>query len=426
MSWKDSLAAEWEARQKSSAASPFRYPLNQQTFDVEEIQAMVDVMLTGKLTMGEYVRKFEREFAQKVGAPYAVMVNSGSSANLLAVAVACAPRRSRYLKPGDEVLVPAVCWSTSVFPLLQHGLVPRFVDIDPVTLNVTPDLVLKAATPRTRGIMAVHVMGNCVDMAALASLSKKNDWIIIEDTCEALGTKCDGRLMGTIGDFGTYSFYFSHHMTTGEGGIVTCQTKEDMDLLKSMRAHGWTREMDADLKKHWESQNPSIDGRFLFINMGYNVRPMECQAAMGLIQLKKLDRQNECRRVNYDHLVKLIKDHPIYKGQFQFIENTDPSRIDAIWFGFPCLLQPEYEARRPEFLEYLTRNSVENRPVLTGNFLRQPCLSLVEGVDFGKASEFLGADVVHRLGFFFGVNALESGAGADLEHLADVLCKFFA
>jgi CDP-6-deoxy-D-xylo-4-hexulose-3-dehydrase len=424
--WKNELVNEWQRQQKVSAASPFKYPLNQQTFDHEEIIAMVEVMLTGKLTMGEQVKKFEAEFARVVKSPYAVMVNSGSSANLLAVAVACAPRRSKHWKVGDEVLVPAVCWSTSVFPLLQHGLVPVFVDVDPLTLNVTAADLRKHITPKTKGLMAVHVMGNCADMKEIMDLATEQDWIVVEDTCEALGTTCDGKYMGTIGDFGTYSFYFSHHMTTGEGGVVTCRTKEDMDLLKSMRAHGWTREMEPALKQKWESESPDIDGRFLFINQGYNLRPMECQAAMGLVQLHKLHRQNECRKVNYERLVELIQKHPKYRGQFDFIRNKNPGRIEAIWFGFPCLLTADFAHRRADFLKYLTEKSVENRPVLTGNFMRQPCLKIVDGVTFGKPEEFPGADQVHHRGFFFGVNALVQGEQAELEQLADILCEFFA
>lgn len=420
MHWREAISAEWAERQ-GRVRPTFNFPLNQQTFDFEEISAMVEVMLNGTLTMGAAVERFESEFAQKVGAPFAVMVNSGSSANLLAVATSCSSLRNTFLKPGDEVLVPAVCWSTSIFPLMQYGLVPKFVDVETTTLNMSSSAINAAMTEATKAIMVVHVMGNCTDISATIELAKQKGLVVIEDTCEALGTLYEGRYLGTFGDFGTYSFYFSHHMTTGEGGMVTCKSSTDRDLLKSLRAHGWTRELPDEIKRSWEAKYPAVDSRFMFINIGYNLRPMEFQGAMGSIQLRKLDVQNRHRVRNFLHLRDLIEGHPDYRKQFTFMEVSN-SKVEPCWFGFPCLLHPDWEEERSNFLSYLSANSVENRPILTGNFLLQPCMEFCRN---DREQDYPGANSIHRLGFFIGINALVTDTEAELEKLADILCHFF-
>lgn len=421
-SWKDLITKEWKKRQQGQVA-PFKFPLNQTTFDEEEIIAMIDAMLHGKLSRSVKVDQFEKEFAEKVGSKYAILVNSGSSANLLAVAAVCQKTRANYLKPGDEILVPSLCWSTSVFPLIQYGLVPVFVDVDPFTLNITMDTLKAKVTPKTRGLFLVHVMGNCVQMKEVMDLAAENNWVVVEDTCESLMSKCDGKVLGTFGSYGTYSFYFSHHLCTGEGGMVVCNTKEDYNLARSLRAHGWTRDMEQDVREAIEKQYPDIDNRFNFVYQGYNLRPMEVQGAMGIVQLKKLDKMNKTRVDSYYLLKALIEKHPKYSGQFEFIKNTDDKRIEPIWFGFPCLLKPELKHLRPEFLTYLTNKSVENRPILTGNFVRQPALK--EYVTQCPPETFVGADRIHYCGFYVGANSVFVDE-VMLSELADIIVSFFA
>ena len=394
--WQTVISHEWEKRQ-SAAPTSTGFPLVEQNFDADEIVAMTEVLLSGQLTMAGRVREFEKQFAQWIGSPYAVMVNSGSSANLLAVAVAMNPLRSQRLNVGDEVLVPAVCWSTSVWPLVQMGLKPVFVDVDPKTLNVSVEALKAVATPKTRGLLAVHILGNCAPMDAVLDFAKSSGWIVIEDTCESLGSKWKGRALGTLGNFGTYSFYFSHHMTTGEGGMVVCQTAEDYDLLKCLRAHGWTRELSnrADL----ETKHPQVDPRFLFVNAGFNFRPMEIQAALGLKQLAKLDVMNAARIQNRDRLIQALQGHSKWKKQFEFPEA--PAGAIPVWFGFPAILTNETDLQ--VFLKRLSAAGVENRPVVSGNFARQPGLALFNAK--ADIKHLPGAERVHERGFFIGLHS---------------------
>jgi CDP-6-deoxy-D-xylo-4-hexulose-3-dehydrase len=413
-SWKDLVS---QAMEESPCPPAFDFPLNQVTLGAEEVVAMTEVLISRKLSMGPVVRQFEDAFAKAVGSPYAVFCNSGSSANLLAVAAAF--HGPNALKAGDEALVPVVCWSTSVFPLMQYNLTPVLVDVNPETLNVDISALEAKLTPKTKCLFLVHVMGNCSNMKEVVAFCEKHSLVLIEDTCESLLSHYDGRALGTFGRFGTYSSYFSHHITTGEGGIVTCKTEDDFYLLKSIRAHGWVREYPEARKAEVTAQYPDIDERFLFVRPGYNLRPMEMQAAAGLVQIRRVFEFNEYRKRNYAKLVEAIKAHPKFAGQFRFVRAQD-AHTDAAWFGFPCLLSEELAPQRTAFLAYLTSKSVENRPVLTGNFARQPAL---KGLGL-KPEEFVGGETVHRCGFFFGIDCTKDDTR--LDYLADVLVSFFA
>jgi CDP-4-dehydro-6-deoxyglucose reductase, E1 len=399
--WRSAIEREWIARHRDASQAGSLFPLIGRSFDQREIVAAVDALLSGRVTMGDRVRAFESKFAAKVGAPYAVMVNSGSSANLLALAVASNPARAQHLTPGAEVLVPAVCWSTSVWPIAQMGLKPVFVDVDPRTLNAAPADVREKITPRTRGLVAVHVLGNSAPMGELLGLARQHKLVVLEDTCESLGSLSGGKYLGTLGDFGAFSFYYSHHITSGEGGMVTCQTLEDYDLLKCLRAHGWSRELSN--RCEIEEQNPDIDPRFLFVNLGYNLRPMEVQAAFGSCQLDRLDTMNRTRLANHRRIVNALRDHPRWADQFQ-IPEASPATT-AVWFGFCALLHPRFEGQLQPFLQYLSRQGIENRPILSGNFVRQPGLKRIGVV--ARPEEFPGAEAIHRRGFFFGLHTDE-------------------
>ena len=277
----------------------FRLPLTANLLGKEEISAAKAVLDSGFLTMGKLCERFEREFADYNGVDHAVMVNSGSSANLLALFALANPllapaERAAGFKPGDEVIVPALSWSTSIWPVLQVGAVPVFVDCDPETLQLTPAAVAEAISPKTVAILVVHVLGGACDVAEIGALAREKGLWLIEDTCESLGVEWDGRKVGSFGDIGTFSFYFSHHITTIEGGMVTTDNAQLADLLRSMRSHGWARSMSnaAEIAK----QHPDIDPRFLFVTTGFNLRPTEINAAIGLEQLKRLDGFNARRR----------------------------------------------------------------------------------------------------------------------------------
>ena len=222
-----------------------KYSLLDDAFSKQDLIEGIKVILSKKITMSKITSKFEEKFAKFVGAKYAVMVNSGSSANLLSVFASCNPLRKNRFKVGDEALIPAVLWSTSLWPLVQAGLKPIFVDIDPLTLNANIKLLLSRITPRTKLIMAIHVLGNSTDIQLLKKICKKKKIILIEDTCESLGSRFKNKYLGTFGDFGTYSFYYSHQITSGEGGMITCNTLDDYKILYSLRAHGWARGVNA-------------------------------------------------------------------------------------------------------------------------------------------------------------------------------------
>jgi CDP-4-dehydro-6-deoxyglucose reductase, E1 len=409
--WRAAIEAAWNARQSRKADGPL-FPLMNQGFGTDEIVAAVESLLTGQITMGSRVREFERRFAEFIGAPFAVMVNSGSSANLLAMSAAANPARARCLRPGDEVLVPAVCWSTSVWPILQCGLRPVFVDVDPATLNMSLDDLQRRITPHTRAILAVHVLGNSCPTGTLLDLVRQHDLTLIEDTCESLGSLANGRRLGTLGAFGTFSFYYSHHITTGEGGMVVCHSQEDADLLRSLRAHGWTRELSN--RTAVESQHRDVDPRFNFVNTGFNFRPLEVQAAFGIVQLAKLEAMNAERNRNRTRLIAGMKAHPAWKDQYAFTNaaaGTAPT-----WFGFTLLRTDERDLR--SLLDALSARGVENRPIISGNFARQPALTLL-GLNVDPRA-YPGAETIHQQGFFIGVHS--ESVGDDLmAKLADAL-----
>ena len=296
------------------------------TYTTNDIDAMIDVLKSDQLTMGKNVKQFEEEFAKKFNFNYCIMVNSGSSANLLALSVLCNAKRSNYLKKGDRILVPSVCWSTSVFPILQNGLEPVFMDVNPETLNINAEDIEKY--PNIRGIVLVHILGASTNMEKVMEIVEKNNLITMEDTCESLSSKYNDTFLGGFGDMGTYSFYFSHHMTTIEGGMITCKTKDDYNLLLSCRAHGWSR---YDNKTY-----EGVNNKFCFINQGYNLRPMETQGAMGLNQLKDLDSRNNNRRKNYQNITSAVlndyRNYNIIHGVKQ-LEDSHPE-----WFAIALFL----------------------------------------------------------------------------------------
>ena len=391
------------------------FPLVDSSYDNQEIISCMATLLSGQLTMGEKVRQFEREFAAWCGARHAVMVNSGSSANLLALSVLTNPLRRRHLEAGDKVAVPAVCWSTSLWPVLQTGLVPVLVDVDPRTLNLSiPALRATLQQHELKAVLMVHVLGNSTELPELLALADQHGLVLMEDTCESLGSTFDGRMLGTLGSFGTFSFYFSHHMTTIEGGMVLAETDEDYDLLKCLRAHGWSREQSN--RAELERANQHIDPRFLFVNVGYNLRPMEIQAAFGLEQLKRLGDMNRERRANVRRIREAFGRHPRWRGQLQFPAAT--SRLDPCWFGFPFLVDTALDLDYRRFTASLLRQGVDTRPIVSGNMALQPAVRHFN-IELGMGP-FTGAQLIHERGLFIGCHA-RALADATIERLVDLI-----
>lgn len=369
------------------------YPLGQNAHDNEDIKNMIDTLLTENFTMGKQVENFEKIFADYIGAKYAVMVNSGSSANLLAIGALANHKFSNKINPGDEILVPVLCWATSVFPLIQYNFTPIFVDVDSSTLNVDLKDLKSKITNKTKGIMLVHVLGNCTNMNELMKIVKDNNLILIEDTCESLGSLYSNKFLGTFGEIGTYSFYYSHHITTMEGGMVVTDNEELFELIKCLRAHGWSRNLKN--KEEIAHQNPDVDPRFTFVNLGYNVRPMEIQAAMGVGQLAKLKVKNDNRKINFNKIKeKLISDS---RNFLSFVDKYDET--DAAWFGITLFINKD--ANISNYLQYLTDSGVENRPIITGNMVRQPVIK--DLYPHLNPEDFTGAEKCHFKGFFIGL-----------------------
>ena len=366
----------------------FSYPLLDDAFSNNDLSKGIKVILSGQLTMSKETKNFEKLFAKKIKAKYAVMVNSGSSANLLATFAACNPMRKKRFKKGDEVLIPALCWSTSLWPLVQSGLKPKFVDVDPYTLNVNSKDLIKKITNKTKVIMIIHALGNSSEIDLISNYAKKKNIILIEDTCESLGSKYKGKSLGTFGDFGTYSFYYSHQITSGEGGMIVCNSKNDFNILKSLRAHGWDREIN---KKNIKNFN--------FINEGFNLRPLDITAAIGFNQFKRLSQLKNTRAKNRNNLVKSIKSSKKWQNQYSFFnpqKNLDPS-----WFGFPLMINNKSTSSKKKFLKYLNKNKIETRPIISGNFTNQPAIKKYN-IKYNK-NDLKNSQEIEDRGFFIGL-----------------------
>ena len=338
--------------------------LHEPTFGEEEITAAVDVLRSTLVTHGAKVKEFERLFA--AGA-HGIAVNSGSSANLLLVSALTNPATAGRLLPGDEVIVPALSWSTTVWPLVQHGLIPVIVDVDPSTFNISPEQVERAICPRTRGLMPVHVYGNPCDMGNLIAVAEECGLELIEDCCEALGATYGGQPVGTFGRGGAFSFYYSHHMTTIEGGMVLTRSTRLAERMRILRAHGWTR----DVEFHADYAHEGMDPRFTFVDVGYNLRMNEVQAAIGLVQLPKLPGFVAQRR---DNAASWKRDLSQWRDYFSFQEETGGGR--SSWFGFSVVLKPAARFSVAEIRDYLGRAGIETRPIICGNIARQPGMQL--------------------------------------------------
>jgi|TARA_B110000211_G_C14032093_1_gene532638 CDP-6-deoxy-D-xylo-4-hexulose-3-dehydrase len=373
---------------KKESKSNFEYPLTDNPFELDDIMTGINVLLRGKITMSEITRKFENKFAKYVGAKYALMVNSGSSANLLSFFCLINPKNKKKLRKNDECLIPALCWSTSLWPIVQSGLKPKFVDVEVNTLNVNLKDLEKKITKKTKAVLAVHILGNSTNMEKLMQICKKKNLTLIEDTCESLGSKFNGKSLGTFGRFGTYSFYPSHQITSGEGGMIVCNDRQDYEILHSLRAHGWDRGLN---KKNNKSFN--------FINSGFNLRPLDLTASIGLSQLQKLDKFKAHRISNRDKIIKKLKLSKNWKNQFNFIEpinNLKPS-----WFGLPILVNKKFIKVKSVFLKKLNQANIETRPIISGNFLNQPCINLYNLKKKGET--YLGSQEIENRGFFIGL-----------------------
>ncbi len=384
------------------------YPLATSTWDDKELQAIQSVIDKDVYSMGDGVAQFEQDFAKFINRKYCVMVSSGSAANLIATA-ALFYTKNPMLKRGYEVIVPAVSWSTTYFPLQQYGLKLKFVDIDLDTLNYDLDALESAITSNTKMIMAVNLLGNPNDFDVINNLIKNKDIFIFEDNCESMGAEYKGKQTGTFGVVGTFSTFFSHHMATMEGGFVTTDDEELYHILLSLRAHGWTRNLPQ--QNHVSNKSDDwFEESFRFVLPGYNVRPVEMSGAIGIEQLKKLPSFLKQRRENAKLFVKLFKDHPDFIIQ-KDIDNSS-------WFGFSLIVKPESSFKRKDVINKLQENKVECRPIVTGNFTRN---EVMKYFDYEIHGELKNAEYLHENGFFVGNG--HSLLDDNLQSLFNILCK---
>lgn len=370
----------------------FKYPLATFTWDDQEYAAIQGVIDSNMFTMGPRVAAFEKSFAEAVGSKYCVMVNSGSSANLVMVAALFyTSDESRRLKPGDEVIVPAVSWSTTYYPLHQYGLKLKFVDIDPHTLNMDISAVRSAVTPRTKAIFAVNLLGNPCDFAALQGIAREHSLTLLEDNCESMGATFEGRQAGTFGLMGSFSTFFSHHISTMEGGLVSTDDEELYHILLCLRAHGWTRNLPEDNLVTGRKSADPFEESFKFVLPGYNLRPLEMEGALGIEQVKKLPKLVSERRRNGIHWTEAMKDHPDLRIQ----QETGKSS----WFGFSIVIRDESTLDRPKLVQTLRDMGFECRPIVTGNFAKNPVVRFFDHEVHGTLRH---ADRIDTHGLFIG------------------------
>jgi CDP-6-deoxy-D-xylo-4-hexulose-3-dehydrase len=376
-----------------------KYPLATTSWDSLEYEAMQTVIKSGMFTMGEHVKIYEKNFANYLGSKYAVMVSSGSTANLIMVA-SLFYRKNNPLKRGDEVIVPAVSWSTTYFPLQQYGLKIKFVDIDIETLNFDLDAFETAISPKTRLIMAVNLLGNSNNYQAIKNLIADKNITLIEDNCESLGATFEEKQCGTFGTMGTFSSFFSHHISTMEGGIVCTDDEELYHILLCLRAHGWTRNLPKHNHVSGVKSDDPFEESFKFILPGYNVRPLELSGAIGIEQLKKLPTFVQERRKNAALFIELFHNHPTLMIQKEIGQSS--------WFGFSFVIKEGSGIKRKDLVKKLTDNGIECRPIVAGNFAKNEAL---KWMDYDIHQKLTNADWIDENGLFIGNHHVDMSKG---------------
>ena len=370
----------------------------------EEINAIHRVIESNMYTMVQEVKKYEEDFAKKFGVNYAVMVSSGSTANLLAVAALVYSKR---LPRGSEVIVPAVSWSTTYAPLEQFGMKVVFVDIDKNTLNIDLDALKRNITEKTRMILLVNLLGNPNEFDAIKDMCRDKDIIIMEDNCESLGARYQGKQAGTFGLLGTYSSFYSHHICTMEGGVVVTDDEQLYEYMLAARAHGWTRNLPDNSTIYEKKSDPFYES-FNFIIPGFNLRPLEMEGAIGQEQLRKMDGMINQRRKNAGYFKNSMKQFEDIRIQKEIGESS--------WFGFALLLQGRLIGKRDKIVHALREHGIETRPIVAGNFTRN---KVIEYMDYSIPEELVNADDIHFNGFFIGNHSADNTK--EIDYFIDVL-----
>ncbi len=376
-----------------------KYQLTSSTWDQAEIDAIHEVIHSGQYSMSNKVAEFEAKFAKKFGSKYAVMVNSGSSANLIMIG-ALFFKANNCLKAGDEIIVPAVSWATTYSPLQQYGLHVKFVDIDLETLNFDLQALESAISDKTKAIFAVNLLGNPNDFAAINKMIADKNIILLEDNCESLGATLgaafQGRQAGTFGLMGSFSCFHSHHIVTMEGGVVVTDDEELYHILLALRSHGWTRHLPEKNLLCVKSAD-DFEEKFRFLIPGYNVRPIEMCGATGITQLDKLPKMIQARRENAKLFQELMANNQNFIIQKEIGESS--------WFGFAIIIKEQSKLQRKKVLEILTNANIETRPIVAGNIAKKEMIS--KYFDYSIFGEMKNAEVTDQRGFYVGNHSVD-------------------
>lgn len=367
-------------------ANNYKYPLSFDSWSNKDLSDLYKLINKRRLTSGKTVKKFEENYSKKFGHKYSVMVNSGSSANLLMISALRIFFQDRIFDK-DEIIVPTLSWGTTYFPILQNKLKCRFVDIDKKSLNINIDKINEAINSKTKAILAVNILGNSCDFTNIREIARKNNLILLEDNCESLGSLYNGKFTGTFGLMSSSSFYFSHHISTIEGGMVSTNNLKIYKLLISLRSHGWSREI-------YVNKSNNFFDKFKFLYPGYNLRSTEINAFLGLRELKKFNKYVEIRKKNFSCFLKNME---IFKDFFSIPILNDQKYISNT-FGFPILIENK-RIKLLDLVNFLNKNLIETRPIVTGNFTKQP---VIKFFDLNKNLIYENADFIHNNGFFIG------------------------
>jgi len=368
----------------------FFYPLAEPTYSESEVISALNSMTSYSTTMWNKTREFEKMFGEKYGGE-AIMVNSGSSADLL-ISFAVSEKSGGPLPFGSEILVPSVTWPTHLWSLIMAGFKVKLIDIDPETLNFDLEDLKRNITKNTRGIFIVHLLGNMGDMQGLKEICTEKNLVLMEDCCEALGSKFADQPAGTFGLASSFSFFFSHHLVTMEGGMILTNDKEFAKKCRLLRAHGWEREINSSVGL----SSDGIDQRFKFVTWGFNVRPTEIQAGFGIEQIKKMDLFEVARDKN----AKVLNDCILRNRKFLSTMKVK-EQVKCSWFAFPVIVNKNAPFSRLDIANFLDKNGVETRPVVAGNLAKQPAILHYPEISFDVLE---GADLIHERGLYIGIH----------------------
>lgn len=375
-------------------------------YDSREVLAMVDVILDGWFGVGKKGAEFEKRLSRYIGMDHGSVVNSGSSANLLAITALMESNMENGLKPGDEVITPASTFPTTFNPIVQNNLTPVLLDVDPATFNMSLEYLDESISDKTRLMMIPHTLGNPHNMDRIMDFAHKHDLFVIEDSCDSLGSRYDGKMCGSFGDLSTFSFYPAHHMTMGEGGAVLSKSKAIARAVRSLRDWGRACWCTLDEKNpmgtcrkrfDWELGNlpAGFDHKYIYSSIGYNLKPLELQAAMGLIQLEKLDYFESRRFHNFTRLYEIFTEYEDY-----FILPVSEEKAEPNWFAIPFTIKANAPFSRHKFVTFFEDNKVATRHVFAGNILRHPAY---KNIKYRIVGDLTFSDIVLENSFFLGV-----------------------